>query len=213
MTATPIPRTLSLTLYGDLDLSVLDEMPPGRGRVDTKFYSRESAEEVYKIIRTKVKEGLQAYIVYPLVEESETLDLKAAKEMYQHFAKKEFKEFKVGLVHGQMKRGDAEKVMENFKNKKINILVSTTILEVGVDVPNANLMVIEHAERFGLSQLHQLRGRIGRGSQNALCLLIGEPLTEDSKARIDVICSTTDGFKIAQQDLLISGPGHYFGRH
>src|SRR3989338_1688645 len=187
MTATPIPRTLSLTLYGDLDLSVLDEMPPGRGRVDTKFYSR--------------------------VEESETLDLKAAKEMYQHFAKKEFKEFKVGLVHGQMKRGDAEKVMENFKNKKINILVSTTILEVGVDVPNANLMVIEHAERFGLSQLHQLRGRIGRGSQNALCLLIGEPLTEDSKARIDVICSTTDGFKIAQQDLLISGPGHYFGRH
>ena len=213
MTATPIPRTLSLTLYGDLDLSVLDEMPPGRGRVDTKFYSRESAEEVYKIIRTKVKEGLQAYIVYPLVEESETLDLKAAKEMYQHFAKKEFKEFKVGLVHGQMKRGDAEKVMENFKNKKINILVSTTILEVGVDVPNANLMVIEHAERFGLSQLHQLRGRIGRGSQNALCLLIGEPLTEDSKARIDVICSTTDGFKIAQQDLLIRGPGHYFGRH
>src|SRR5205085_8451191 len=137
------------------------------------------------------------------------LDLKAAQQMYQRFVKNEFKDFKVGLIHGQMKRREAEKVMKDFQNKRIDILVSTTILEVGVDVPNANLMVIEHAERFGLSQLHQLRGRIGRGSENGFCLLIGEPLTEDSQARVKAILSSTDGFKIAQQDLLIRGPGHY----
>ena len=165
------------------------------------------------MVREKIREGLQAYVVYPLVEESEKLDLKAAQQMYQRFVKNEFKDFKVGLIHGQMKRREAEKVMKDFQNKRIDILVSTTILEVGVDVPNANLMVIEHAERFGLSQLHQLRGRIGRGSENGFCLLIGEPLTEDSQARVKAILSSTDGFKIAQQDLLIRGPGHYFGRH
>jgi ATP-dependent DNA helicase RecG len=188
-------------------------MPPGRGKITTRFFKAEQAADVYKIIRDKVAAGQQAYIVYPLVEESEKLDLKAARAMYQSFVKNEFKDLKVGLVHGQMKSGEAEKVMDDFKKKKIHILVATTILEVGVDVPNANVMVIEHAERFGLSQLHQLRGRIGRGKENGLCLLIGDPLTEDAVARIKAIVGSIDGFKIAQEDLLIRGPGHYFGRH
>ena len=213
MTATPIPRTLSLTLYGDLDVSVLDEMPPGRGKVITRSFKSEQAADVYKLVRDRVSAGQQAYIVYPLVEESEKLDLKAAQSMYRSFVKNEFKDLKVGLVHGQMKREEAVAVMDDFKKKKIHILVATTILEVGVDVPNANVMVIEHAERFGLSQLHQLRGRIGRGKENGVCLLIGDPLTEDAVARLKVIVGSTDGFKIAQEDLLIRGPGHYFGRH
>ena len=213
MTATPIPRTLSLTLYGDLDVSVLDQMPPGRGRIETKFYRTDQSAEVYDLLREKMRQGLQAYVVYPLVEESEKLDLKAAEKMYSHFVKNEFKDFKVGLIHGQMKRSDAETVMEDFKNKKVAMLIATTILEVGVDVPNANVMVIEHAERFGLSQLHQLRGRIGRGKEDGLCLLIGDPVSEDAQARVDAILSSNDGFKIAEQDLLIRGPGQYFGRH
>ena len=213
MTATPIPRTLCLTLYGDLDISIIDELPPGRGTIKTLHFSEFSAKEVYALLRDRLKEGEQAYIVYPIIEESVKLDLKAAKKMHAQFKEEEFKDFKVGLVHGQMNPKDAQKVMDDFKNKKIDVLVATTILEVGVDVPSATLMVIEHADRFGLSQLHQLRGRIGRGSKDSLCILIADPATPDGKARIDAILSSNDGFRIAEQDLLIRGPGQFFGRH
>ncbi len=212
MTATPIPRTLCMTLYGDLDVSILDELPPGRGKITTKFFSEEQAPEVYSLIRENLKSGRQAYVIYPIIEESEKSDLKAAQTMFRHF-EQEFKEFKIGLVHGQMKRKDSETAMKKFKAKEINMLVATTVLEVGVDVPNANVMVVEHAERFGLSQLHQLRGRVGRGEDDALCLLIGNQDTAEGKARIEAIVSTSDGFKIAEKDLMIRGPGRYFGRH
>ncbi len=213
MTATPIPRTLCITLYGDLDVSVLDEMPPGRGKIKTVLYKSEQSSAVYELVRNKVKEGNQAYIVYPIIEESETLDLKAAQTMFKQLQKNEFKDLRVELVHGQLKKDQTQKVMEKFRNKEIDVLIATTVVEVGVDVPNANVMVIEHAERFGLSQLHQLRGRIGRGSQDALCILIGEPVTPEASQRLKALLSTTDGFKIAQQDLLIRGPGSFFGRH
>ncbi len=213
MTATPIPRTLCITLYGDLDVSIIDELPQGRGQVKTVLYSFEQDKEVYDLVKTKVKEGRQAYIVYPIIEESEKLDLKAAQAMFSHFQKNEFKGLRLALVHGQMKAKDSQNIMEEFKNGKIDILVATTVLEVGVDVPNSNVMVVEHAERFGLAQLHQLRGRIGRGKENGLCLLIADAQTEEGRARLEVICSTTNGFKIAQKDLEIRGPGHFFGRH
>jgi len=212
MTATPIPRTLCLTLYGDLDVSVINEMPAGRGKIQTHHIPPEQAPGVYERVREWVKKGTQAYIVYPIIEESEKLDLKAATEMYEHFLKHEFKDLRIGLLHGQMDRRQTNDIMELFKSQKLDILVATTVLEVGIDVPNANVMVIEHAERFGLSQLHQLRGRIGRGSKNAICLLIADPRTSDAQARLEAIVKTTDGFKIAQEDLNIRGPGHYFGR-
>lgn len=213
MTATPIPRTLCLTLYGDLDVSVIDEMPQGRGKTRTLVFEQESEKEVYQMVRDAVKAGEQAYIVYPIIDESEKLDLKAAEKMFKHFKEKEFKDFNVGILHGKIGKEDAQSVMDDFKNKRVDILVSTIILEVGVDVPNANIMVIEHAERFGLAQLHQLRGRIGRGSRNATCILLAKPTTPDSKARLDAIALSHDGFKIAEQDLMIRGPGEFFGRH
>jgi len=213
MTATPIPRTLCLTLYGDLDVSLINELPPGRGTITTHKFSLDKAQVVYKKVRDLALKGTQAYIIYPLVESSEKLDLKAAKDMFVHLQKYEFQGLRLGLVHGQMKRQETDEVMEQFKKHELDILVATTILEVGIDIPNANVMVIEHAERFGLSQLHQLRGRIGRGAQNALCVLLGGPLTQEGKLRLEAIVHTTDGFKIAEQDLKIRGPGHYFGRH
>jgi len=213
MTATPIPRTLCLTLYGDLDVSVINELPPGRGAIKTYHFALQKARAVYQKVKELVLKGTQAYIIYPLVDESEKLDLKAAKDMFVHLQKFEFQGLRLGLVHGQMKRQESDEVMEQFKKHELDILVATTILEVGIDIPNANVMVIEHAERFGLSQLHQLRGRIGRSSQNALCVLLGDPLTQEGKMRLEAIVQTTDGFKIAEQDLKIRGPGHYFGRH
>jgi ATP-dependent DNA helicase RecG len=213
MTATPIPRTLCLTLYGDLDVSVIDEMPPGRGVVTTHHWPLSKAQAVYQKVRELAIKGTQAYIIYPLVDESEKLDLKAAKDMFLHLQKFDFQGLRLGLVHGQMSRQDSDDVMEQFKKHQLDILLATTILEVGIDIPNANVMVIEHAERFGLSQLHQLRGRIGRSSQNALCILLADPLTQEGKLRLEAIVETTDGFKIAEQDLKIRGPGHYFGRH
>jgi ATP-dependent DNA helicase RecG len=213
MTATPIPRTLCLTLYGDLDVSVINEMPPGRGTVTTYHFPLAKAQGVYQKVRELVLKGTQAYIIYPLVDESEKLDLKAAKEMFLHLQKFEFQGLRLGLVHGQMSRQESDEVMEQFKKHELDILLATTILEVGIDISNANVMVIEHAERFGLSQLHQLRGRIGRGSQNALCILLADPMTPEGKLRLEAIVETTDGFKIAEQDLKIRGPGHYFGRH
>jgi len=213
MTATPIPRTLCMTLYGDLDVSIIDEMPPGRGEIKTKLYSQDKSREVYEIVKEKVKEGQQAYIIYPIIEESETLNLKAAKKMFEHFKKHEFKDLRIGLVHGQLDRKETDEIMDQFKNKEIDVLLATTILEVGVDVPNANVMIVEHADRFGLSQLHQLRGRVGRGKEDALCMLISDPNTEGGNARLDAILPSNDGFRIAESDLLIRGPGQYFGRH
>ncbi len=213
MTATPIPRTLCLTLYGDLDVSVINELPPGRGKIKTYHFPQDKEQAVYQKVRELVLKGTQAYIIYPLVEESEKLDLKAAKDMYTHLQQFEFQGLRMGLVHGQMKRDETDAIMDQFKKHELDILVATTILEVGIDVANANVMVIEHAERFGLSQLHQLRGRIGRGSHEAICVLIADPVTEEAKARLEAIVKTTDGFKIAEHDLEIRGPGHYFGRH
>ena len=213
MTATPIPRTLCLTLYGDLDLSVIDEKPKGRGEIKTYHFTGEQAEGVYKRVAEWVKKGTQAYIVYPIIEENEKADLKAAVAMYERFRKDEFKDLRVGLVHGRLKREAAREVMLKFKNGEIDILVTTTVLEVGIDVPTANVMVIEHAERFGLSQLHQLRGSIGRSEKSAICILLGDPETEDGKKRLESVVKTTNGFKIAEHDLEIRGPGQYFGRH
>jgi ATP-dependent DNA helicase RecG len=200
-------------LYGDLDVSIINELPPGRGRVETRYFPQEQSGEVYGLVADLVKEGRQAFIVYPLVEESEKLDLKAAEESFKHFEKHEFKNFRLGLIHGRMNRSQTELIMNQFQNKEIDILVATTVVEVGVDVPNASVMVIEHAERFGLSQLHQLRGRIGRGEADALCFLISDPATDEAKARVEAILSTNDGFKIAEADLMIRGPGEFFGRH
>jgi ATP-dependent DNA helicase RecG len=213
MTATPIPRTLTLTLYGDLDLSIIDELPQGRGRVVTRHFLSEQEENAYELVRQAVRTGRQAYVIYPIIEESEKLDLKAAEAMFRQFQKKTFANLRVGLVHGQLPKEQAQGIMQSFKSGEIDILVATTVLEVGIDVPNASVMVIEHAERFGLAQLHQLRGRIGRGKVGGQCLLIADPITEEAKARLDVLCSTTDGFKIAEEDLMIRGPGHFFGRH
>lgn len=214
MTATPIPRTLSLTLYGDLDVSILDEMPPGRGRVVTEVYSQEEADKVYLKVREIVeKEKQQVYIVYPIIDETESQELKAAEKMFRHFQQHEFKGLRLGIVHGQKKQAEADEVMRRFKMRELDILVATTILEVGLDVPNAGVMVIEHADRFGLSQLHQLRGRIGRGHRDGRCFLIADPTTEEAVARLHAIRTETDGFKIAEQDLVIRGPGRYFGRH
>ncbi|MDP8265882.1 MAG: ATP-dependent DNA helicase RecG [Candidatus Aceula meridiana] len=213
MTATPIPRTLCLTLYGDLDVSTISELPSGRGQVTTQAFKPEEEALAYKAVRAIVERGEQAYIVYPVIDESEKLELKSAQKMFKRFQLKEFKDFKVGLIHGQMKKNQAQDVMQKFKNREIDILVATTVLEVGVDVPNATAMLIEHAERFGLLQLHQLRGRIGRGAKHSHCFLITEPTTQEGVARIEAILSTTDGFEIAQKDLMIRGPGEFFGRH
>ncbi|MDP3143752.1 MAG: ATP-dependent DNA helicase RecG [Candidatus Omnitrophota bacterium] len=212
MTATPIPRTLSLTLYGDLDISIINEMPKGRLPIETWLFNEAGRQKVYNFIQAKIKAGRQIYIVYPIIEESLVLDLKAAEEMYEKLKSEEFKQFKVGLIHGRLKEDKIKLTVGDFRNGKIDILVATTILEVGMDIPNATCMVIEHAERFGLSQLHQLRGRIGRGSEQSYCLLIAHPQSEDAKKRIKAIIELRDGFRIAEEDLKIRGPGEFFGQ-
>ncbi len=211
LTATPIPRTLALTLYGDLDVSVLDEMPPGRSPVETQWVEEEKREEVYAFLREQLREGRQVYVVYPLVEESERLDLLAATEMAEHL-RDVFPEFRIGLLHGRMKPDEKEMLMRKFRNGSISLLVSTIVVEVGIDVPNATVMVIEHGERFGLSQLHQLRGRIGRGSHRSTCFVISTPKTEEARKRLLVFSRTQDGFEIAEEDLLLRGPGEFFGK-
>ena len=211
MTATPIPRTLALTLYGDLDVSVIDEMPPGRQPIITAWRTESRLPKIFDFIENKVKAGDQAYIVYPLIEESEKIDLKAATEAHQFFQKR-FPEFNIGLMHGRMSMNEKEEIMQAFKRGDIQILVSTTVIEVGVDVPNATIMLIEHAERFGLSQLHQLRGRIGRGSKKSYCILVTpEHINEIARQRMRVLEETTDGFKIAEEDLRLRGSGEFFG--
>lgn len=210
MTATPIPRTLALTLYGDLDYSVIDELPPNRNPIITRLFSEKNKSRIYALIEGEIKKGRQAYVVYPLIEESEKTDLKSAITGAEALQKM-FPGFKTGLIHGRMKPVEREEVMREFKEGGIHILVSTTVIEVGVDVPNATLMVIIHAERFGLSQLHQLRGRVGRGSGQSYCILLSYGGSDDARKRLDVMVETTDGFRIAEEDLNIRGPGEFFG--
>jgi ATP-dependent DNA helicase RecG len=212
MTATPIPRTLALTLYGDLDISVLDEMPPGRTPIVTRRVGDERTDEVWQFVRKQVTAGYQAYVVYPVIEENEESELKAAMKMYGELSKKIFPDLSVAVLHGRMDADLKEQVMRLFQQGKIQILVSTTVIEVGVDVPNAAVMVIEHAERFGLAQLHQLRGRIGRGAAKSYCILMtGGKVSEEGERRLDAMVRTTDGFQIAELDLELRGPGEFFG--
>ena len=212
MTATPIPRSLAMTVYGDLDVSIIDELPPGRTPIKTVVLGEDQRHGVYKGIEREVKLGRQIYVVYPLIEESAKMDLKAATIMYEDLRARIFPKFAVGLLHGKMKPADKEAVMHEFVAGKLNILVSTTVIEVGVDVPNASLMVIEHAERFGLSQLHQLRGRVGRGAEQSFCVLLTDfKKTAVAKERLGIMEATSDGFKIAEKDLEIRGQGEILG--
>jgi ATP-dependent DNA helicase RecG len=212
MTATPIPRTLAMTLYGDLDISLIDEMPPGRMPVETKVFPELARGRVYRIVEEEMRKGRQAFIVYPLVEESEKLDLKDATRMAEHLQMDVFPEFRIGLLHGRMRSEEKEAIMMEFKEGRIQIMVATTVIEVGIDIPNASVMVVEHAERFGLSQLHQLRGRIGRGHYPSKCILLAQyRSSEEAKVRLRAMERTTDGFKIAEEDLALRGPGEFFG--
>jgi len=212
MTATPIPRTLAMTVFGDLSLSVIDELPPGRTPVKTRIIYESRRAEVYSTLRDEIRKGRQAYIIYPLVEESEKSDLKAATQMAEHLQRDIFPDLRISLLHGRLRPEEKEAVMADFKNRTTDILVATTVIEVGVDVPNASVMVIEHAERFGLSQLHQLRGRVGRGSAQSHCLLLTTGrLSEDGERRLRVMEETADGFRIAEADLEIRGPGDFLG--
>ena len=217
MTATPIPRTLALTVYGDLDVSVLDELPPGRKEIKTKVYydQKGSRERAYSILRKEIEKGRQAYVVYPMIEESESpdfKDLKYAVQMAEELQNEIFPDFRVGLLHGKMKAEEKEAVMKRYISHHLDILVATTVIEVGVDVPNATVMVVENAERFGLTQLHQLRGRIGRGEYESYCVLISSfKRSEDAEKRLAIMESTSDGFKIAEADLMIRGPGDFLG--
>jgi len=212
MTATPIPRTLALTLYGDLDVSVIDEMPPGRTPIVTRCVSDERSADVWDFVRKQVAAGHQAYVVYPVIEENEETELKAAMKMYKELSKSIFPDLRIAVLHGRMEPDLKEQVMRLFQKGEIDILVATTVIEVGVDVSNATVMVIEHAERFGLAQLHQLRGRIGRGAAKSYCVLMtGGKVSEDGERRLDAMVRTSDGFKIAELDLELRGPGEFFG--
>ena len=212
MTATPIPRTLALTLYGDLDLSVLDELPPGRTPIVTRRIADDRSSEVWDFLRKQVAKGHQAYVVYPVIAENEETELKAAIKMYRELSGKVFADLKVGLLHGRLDSELKDQVMRMFQKGELQILVATTVIEVGVDVPNATVMVIEHAERFGLAQLHQLRGRIGRGAAKSYCILMtGGKVTEEGERRLDAMVRTNDGFQIAELDLELRGPGEFFG--
>lgn len=211
MTATPIPRTLTMAVYGDLDVSVIDELPPGRKPIRTYWKLPHQRPNVYETVAKLVREGAQAYFVCPMIAESEKMQTQAAEDLHYRLSQQEFKEFKVGLLHGQMKGADKEEIMRQFRAKELDILVSTVVIEVGVDVPNASIMVIEDAFRFGLAQLHQLRGRVGRGSKQSYCLLVSEAKTEDAEQRLKVMVETSDGFRIAEEDLKLRGPGELTG--
>jgi len=211
MTATPIPRTLSLTVYGDLDVSVIDELPKNRKEIKTVIRRESNREDVYSFVRDEVKKRRQVYIVYPIIDESEKLDLKSAKANYEILKKDVFPDLRLGLVHGRLFWYEIDDTIEDFKNGKLDILVTTTVIEVGIDIPNASLMIIEEAQRFGLSQLHQLRGRVGRGTEQSYCILLADRLDDTSRLRLDTMVETTDGFKISNVDLQIRGPGEFFG--
>lgn len=210
MTATPIPRTLALIVHGDLDVSIIDELPPGRKKIKTFVRNERDREKIYDFVDSQIKEGRQAYVVCPLVEESETLNIKSAVEVYEDL-KEEFSNYSVSLLHGKMKSKEKDEIMLSFKNNESNILVSTTVIEVGVNVPNASIMIIENSERFGLAQLHQLRGRIGRGEYESYCILMNEGRGKVAKERMSIMEKTNDGFLISEKDLEIRGPGEFFG--
>ncbi|MBV8841231.1 MAG: ATP-dependent DNA helicase RecG [Bryobacterales bacterium] len=211
MTATPIPRTLALTVYGDLDVSTIDEMPPGRKPIVTRHVEQIRIEQVYSFLKKQIEAGRQAYVVYPVIEESETQAMKAAQKMHQHLSQIVFPELSVGLLHGKLTPSEKEAAMEKFQRGEIQILVSTTVIEVGVDVPNATVMLIEQAERFGLAQLHQLRGRVGRGADQSYCILVTEKLNPVARERIRTLVESNDGFYIADMDMKLRGPGEFFG--
>jgi ATP-dependent DNA helicase RecG len=212
MTATPIPRTLALTVYGDLDVSVIKDLPEGRSPVRTVAKPESRRDAIYQFVRGEIRAGRQVYVVYPLVEESEKIDLKAATEMAETLARDVFPESRVGLLHGRLNADTKERVMRAFAAGELAILVATTVVEVGIDVPNASVMIVEHAERFGLSQLHQLRGRVGRGPHASSCFLLYQaPLSDEARQRLAAMTGTTDGFEIAERDLQLRGPGDFFG--
>lgn len=211
MTATPIPRTLALILYGDLDISIIDELPPNRKKIETIAVGKNMTDRINNFIKQQVKEGRQAYIVCPLVEENEEMDLKSVEKLYQTYSTEVFSEYRAEYIHGKMKPKEKDEIMEKFKNKEIDILISTTVIEVGVDVPNANIMVIENSERFGLAQLHQLRGRVGRGEYQSYCILKCEGKSENTRKRMKVMVETNDGFIISEKDLELRGSGDFFG--
>jgi ATP-dependent DNA helicase RecG len=212
MTATPIPRTLALTLHGDLDVSVLDELPPGRRPVVTRARTEARRAQIYAFMRDQLRAGRQAYVVYPLVEERAASDLRAASQMARHLQTDVFPEARVGLLHGRLRPADKERIMRAFAAGEVDLLVSTIIVEVGLDVPNATVMVIEHPERFGLAQLHQLRGRIGRGRHPATCVLVGDPPDAGAAERLTAFLRLSDGFELAEVDLEQRGPGELLGR-
>jgi len=211
MSATPIPRTLALTLYGDLDLSVLDELPPGRIEIKTKFLSPEQRQRAYDFVRKQVAEGRQAFIICPLIEESEAIETKAAITEHEHLSRSVFPDLRLGLLHGRLNSAEKDEVMQRFRSGDIDILVSTPVVEVGVDVPNATVMLIEGADRFGLAQLHQFRGRVGRGQHQSYCLLLAETPSTEAKERLSLLERLRDGFKLAEEDLRLRGPGEFFG--
>ena len=211
MTATPIPRTLGLYLYGDLEVSIIDELPPGRKKVDTYYTNKNSSSKVYNFALEEVKKGRQIYVVCPLVEENEELGLSSVQKLFEELTNIYFKEHVVDMIHGKMPSKSKDEIMSKFKNGNINVLVSTTVIEVGVNVPNASVMIIENAERFGLSQLHQLRGRVGRGEYKSYCLLIADIKSKNVKRRLEVLKNSNDGFYIAEEDLKIRGAGEMFG--
>lgn len=211
MTATPIPRTLALTLYGDLDVSTIDELPPGRKPIITKHVPEARVEAIYGFVAQQIESGRQAYVVYPVIEESETAAIKAAEQMYQHLSEKVFPKLRVALLHGRMSADAKDVVMREFQSGDIQILVSTTVIEVGVDVPNASVMVIEQAEHFGLAQIHQLRGRVGRGPYQSYCVLVTRNLNDLARERIRTLIESNDGFYIANMDMRLRGPGEFFG--
>jgi ATP-dependent DNA helicase RecG len=211
MTATPIPRTLALTIYGDLDVSVIDEMPPGRKAIVTKRMDQAQVEQVYSFVRKQIDVGRQAYVVYPVIEESEAKAMKAAQAMHEHLSGVVFPDLKVGLLHGKLSSDEKESAMDKFSRGETHILVATTVIEVGVDVPNATVMVIEQAERFGLAQLHQLRGRVGRGGEQSYCILVTESMNQVAAERIRTMVESNDGFHIAEIDMKLRGPGEFFG--
>ena len=211
MTATPIPRTLAITYYGDMDLSIIDELPKHRKPVITKKIGPERVKNVYNFMKNEVSKGRQCMIVYPLVEETEKSDLAAAVEAYETLSRTAFSDVNVGLIHGRMKKEEKDNIMNEFSDNRIQILVSTTVIEVGIDVPNATVMLVEHADRFGLIQLHQLRGRVGRGSEKSYCIFVQRDITENSRKRLDILERTNDGFVISDEDLKLRGPGEFFG--
>jgi ATP-dependent DNA helicase RecG len=211
MSATPIPRTLALTFFGDLDVSVIDELPPGRQPVETRWLPPEDRAEAYDFLRQEVRRGRQAFVVCPLIEESQALQTKAATQEYETLSREVFPDLRLGLLHGRIASAEKDRVLQAFRNREFDILVATTVIEVGIDIANATVMLIEDADRFGLAQLHQLRGRVGRGADRSYCLLLAEEPSDNARERLQVLERTNDGFELAEADLRIRGPGDYFG--